>query len=249
MNCRKVNSLLSAYIDAELPKEDMEAVGEHLIRCSGCRLEHETLMQTKRAVASLANRVSREEIVRLLAAAETDTQAVANWGMPVHWKVSSVAVTIAFSLAGLWLATSSLDSPRDWHRSGAYAEFEPLPSALSPVSMTPLLAPNDPPVTMAVVSNPTTMYALNGNGTLNRVTVRQVHFYSSVPRPPSLREAIMNRLFGTSQRSTIPGYDAAGLNPFPMVRALNGRDDSGSHSSVLSAGFWGDRHVTPAMFR
>ena len=53
VNCRKVNQLLSAYMDSELPGIEHRQVRSHLAACSPCRDEYEALLQTKRLLASL----------------------------------------------------------------------------------------------------------------------------------------------------------------------------------------------------
>jgi hypothetical protein len=236
-------------MDAELAQGEMEAVQEHLVFCSACRLEHETLVHTKRAVASLANRVSRDEIARLLA----DAEAEKSTAPPFHWKVAPVAATAFLSLAGLWLATTSLDSPRDWR---SMASYEPIPTALTPVSMTPVLAPPTTPVTMATVSNPVTFYSVGPSGEiLSRTTVRQVRFYSNMPHPPSLREAL-NRLFGWHPAHPAPptgivmspgdGVTPLGA-PVPLMRALNERDSMPYNESLVPASTFTDRYSAAAM--
>ena len=56
MNCRKVNSLLSAYIDGELTGAEQLHVRRHLRSCGCCSDEHESLEQTKQILARLATR-------------------------------------------------------------------------------------------------------------------------------------------------------------------------------------------------
>ena len=53
MNCRKVNQLLSAYMDSELPGIEHRQIRSHLAACSPCRDEYEALLQTKRLLAGL----------------------------------------------------------------------------------------------------------------------------------------------------------------------------------------------------
>lgn len=53
MNCRKINNLLSAYIDGELPGVEHRLIHEHLAYCELCRAEHEGLLHTKRMLARL----------------------------------------------------------------------------------------------------------------------------------------------------------------------------------------------------
>jgi anti-sigma factor RsiW len=53
VNCRKVCSLLSAYIDGELTGAETLRIREHLSKCSTCRDEHESLLSTKLMISSL----------------------------------------------------------------------------------------------------------------------------------------------------------------------------------------------------
>ena len=53
MNCYKVQSLISAYADCELPGVEMLAVRQHLNQCSECNLEFESLLSIKRAYGTL----------------------------------------------------------------------------------------------------------------------------------------------------------------------------------------------------
>ena len=69
MNCRKVQNLISAYVDCELPGVEMLAVRQHLSDCPECNSEFESLLRVKRAYGSmspkepspaLAHRIYRE---------------------------------------------------------------------------------------------------------------------------------------------------------------------------------------------
>lgn len=53
MNCRRVQSFMSAYADSELPGIEMLAVRQHLSECTECRLEFESLLAIKRAFGGL----------------------------------------------------------------------------------------------------------------------------------------------------------------------------------------------------
>lgn len=133
MNCRRVNSLLSAYIDAELTGEEMLAVRSHLGYCPDCHMEHEALLQTKRLLTSLAMRTPRAELESLLVMeieresrrpfrrwlpslpvpaflyqiADAWEEAVANTDMRV--RPNTVLATVALSVMGLWMASAALD--------------------------------------------------------------------------------------------------------------------------------------------
>ena len=54
MNCRKVQSLISAYVDSELPGVEMLSVRQHLSDCAECNSEFEALLRIKRAYGRLS---------------------------------------------------------------------------------------------------------------------------------------------------------------------------------------------------
>lgn len=53
MNCQKVQSLISAYLDGELTGQDMLAIRYHLSGCAECSDEYESLLSIKRAFGKL----------------------------------------------------------------------------------------------------------------------------------------------------------------------------------------------------
>ncbi|MCW3096022.1 MAG: putative zinc-finger [Chthonomonadaceae bacterium] len=53
MNCRKVNQLLSAYMDGELRGVEQRQVFEHLARCAECDQEYESFLQMKRMLGCM----------------------------------------------------------------------------------------------------------------------------------------------------------------------------------------------------
>ena len=146
MNCRRINSLLSAYMDGELTGREMGDVRNHLDVCHSCQNEHEALRTTKRMVASLALKVPREELESLLIAQGRKHEAVrtespvylrmAAWLLGTHpitlqtgadglktampfLRPRPLAATAMLSLAGFWAASASLDSSA--FRDGASA--------------------------------------------------------------------------------------------------------------------------------
>jgi predicted anti-sigma-YlaC factor YlaD len=54
VNCRKAGSLLSAYMDGELTGAESLRVRGHLAECAACREEHDSLLETKTLIASMA---------------------------------------------------------------------------------------------------------------------------------------------------------------------------------------------------
>ena len=53
MNCHRVQSLISAYVDSELPGVEMLALRQHLNQCSECNQEFEFLLRIKRAFGKM----------------------------------------------------------------------------------------------------------------------------------------------------------------------------------------------------
>ncbi len=53
MNCQKVQSLISAYVDGEIAGHEMLAIRHHLAGCPECAAEHEALLSMKRAFGKL----------------------------------------------------------------------------------------------------------------------------------------------------------------------------------------------------
>ncbi len=63
MNCRKVQSLISAYVDCELSGMDMLAIRHHLSNCSYCSEEFECTLTIKRAYGSLTPEQPSEQFL------------------------------------------------------------------------------------------------------------------------------------------------------------------------------------------
>lgn len=53
MNCHKVQSLVSAYVDGELGGHEMLAIRQHLAECEECAAEYESLLSLKRMFGRL----------------------------------------------------------------------------------------------------------------------------------------------------------------------------------------------------
>ena len=63
MNCKKIVSLLSAYVDGELPGNDMLIIRNHLSECESCAKEHASIRQTKHMLSRLKTASPRAELV------------------------------------------------------------------------------------------------------------------------------------------------------------------------------------------
>jgi len=54
MNCQKVQSLISAYLDGELGGQEMLAIRHHLVGCRDCSDEYESLLAIKRTFGRMS---------------------------------------------------------------------------------------------------------------------------------------------------------------------------------------------------
>lgn len=149
---------MSAYIDGEVTPEEKQAIDAHLDACPSCRLEQEALSCTKKLVASLATRTPRQELENLLS---IEAQRLENptlrdrvtvlleelgYALRTPLLPKPLVVTAALSLAGLWLATTTLDGPRDWDINRAVLNAVP-PSDLPQATILVFSqSPGEPPV-------------------------------------------------------------------------------------------------------
>jgi len=154
LNCRKVSGLLSAYLDRELTVAEADVVSGHLDSCSLCRSEYESLRETKQMLASLAFQTSRVELEELLLSSadrssrrgplarfvpEWLSDRLAYWGSLLESAPASseppsrfraVAATALLSLAGICLASASLNGPREEAMASAAIDAAAYPLAL-----------------------------------------------------------------------------------------------------------------------
>lgn len=156
VNCRRVSNLLSAYLDAELTGQEMLEVRAHIDQCPSCRAEHQTLRDTKRLLSSLALRTPRAEFEDLLRAEVARTASPLTWLLPAWlsaWREGGLAVprrrplttVAALSLAGLLMATATLDAPVDRPIQAAIPEVYPRSQGPQFLYATPLPPPSPAP--------------------------------------------------------------------------------------------------------
>ena len=224
MNCRRINGLLSAYLDSELTGAEMLEIRAHLDQCGGCLHEYETLRETKRLVASLASKAPRAELEALLLAHASRAPGgewgafagrLGQWlvgpshtGLPLYLRPRMLSATAVLSLAGLWLASTALDGPGD-HR----ASFVPQRGG---IEWTPA------PATLTVSAPPV---ALVTSGPLDPTPVGLVD--TSAAPPPVYRGGMFPSL--------------GGLLPAPLTRP-----SSVSPLSAESAAVWRQNNTQPS---
>jgi anti-sigma factor RsiW len=64
MTCAQCRELLDAYIDGELPSEDMAAVREHITSCPECANEHASLVATSRRIGETLVKYEAPDVLK-----------------------------------------------------------------------------------------------------------------------------------------------------------------------------------------
>jgi anti-sigma factor RsiW len=64
MTCAQCRELLDAYIDGELPSEDMAAVREHIASCAECANEHASLVATSRRIGETLVKYEAPDVLK-----------------------------------------------------------------------------------------------------------------------------------------------------------------------------------------
>ena len=98
MNCRHVLNTLSAYIDRELPGEEMLSVRSHLERCPDCLQEMESLKEIKTSLNALPMHEPRvdlaSDILRQIHASEPEAPRPFAWGVMIATSVAAAALAL-----------------------------------------------------------------------------------------------------------------------------------------------------------
>ena len=153
MNCRKVNQLLSAYMDGELRGVEHRQVFEHLARCPECLEEYESFLQMKRMLGVMRTHQPSADLEARIAYSVTwdETQAASRTPGMIWMRLRMQAQDLFASPQGLGLGAMAI--------LGVYAVVHHLPLATNadssstivwqrtPTSVTELtagLAPSEP---------------------------------------------------------------------------------------------------------
>ncbi len=117
MNCRRIVSMMSAYVDGELTGVDMLEIRRHLSDCEECSAEYESIRLTKHALARLATARPRPDFAAALfgqldAVKVTRPQRMFNFlGRRLSHKLSPVGAALAASgLALVILSSGAMDT-------------------------------------------------------------------------------------------------------------------------------------------
>ncbi len=104
MNCRYVQSRLSAYLDMELSGAEQQQIRSHLEQCIECSWEYESLRRTKQLLRQMPVVVPTSGPEQILLRVRHSTPAprraaVFNWRAPRWWQYASgFALVAAFML-------------------------------------------------------------------------------------------------------------------------------------------------------
>jgi len=138
VNCRKVNSLLSAYIDGELTGVEQLQVRRHLRDCACCHAEHESLLMTKRLLSGLRTKAPCRDlepiILNRLDQANAPRSAWFNvsawWALLPQGQRLRAAALVATGAIALMLLSIYTYAPRN-------TQEDPVASLPAPVNLTP----------------------------------------------------------------------------------------------------------------
>ncbi len=92
MNCEEMGNLLSAYLDGELPADEMKEVSAHLKACGRCQQDMRELMRVNSFLANYADEP-------LPASLEAKLAAIGHKRRWLHWvRDLSLAASVAAAL-------------------------------------------------------------------------------------------------------------------------------------------------------
>ena len=139
MNCRRVNSLLSAYIDGELAGVEHLQIQRHLRECRSCSDDYESLLGTKRLLSNLRSAVPSADFeTRILARIAQErsapmpfARALAWWSVETagwRWRLSLGTIGAAVALAALAAAVRPTPDDRLASRTLSAAQARPIAS-------------------------------------------------------------------------------------------------------------------------
>lgn len=112
MNCRRVVSLMSAYVDGELAGREMLAIRRHISECPDCAEEYESIRFTKESLARMRTVTPREGLASDIIASITEADVPAHERVLnglrrlLHEKLSPVAAALAASGVALVILTA-----------------------------------------------------------------------------------------------------------------------------------------------
>ena len=192
MNCRKVNNLLSAYMDGELPGVECLQIRDHINRCASCSDDYDQLLHMKRLLGKMKVQVPVHEALpeRIFQTIRVDAQLAAERSISARLNDLATSVrlivfsprTLAAGLTtiGAVMALASIHNNDQVHVVGNWDHSTPPASEFTASIKYP-----DP---QRFVSTP----SRNAPGIR---MINEVSFSDQMyPYPPSLRQGNRNRL-------------------------------------------------------
>lgn len=146
MLCSRVQNYLSAYLDSELPGEEMLRIRAHLHQCEACRTEQEALRQTRRLMQSL--RVAEPRHSFNLEAALSERGSRPSW-----WRLWALSALGALEGSPVGVLLFPAERARLWDELRRQARFATLCTTLGVVVLAAVLVqqPQKPDTVMALV--------------------------------------------------------------------------------------------------
>jgi len=153
MNCHRVQNLISAYVDGELPGVEMLAVRQHISDCGDCKSEFESILLVKRSISCLAPKCPSTDlaasICMKLSESGTSMESGILYAVKRHLSGVSGGLRLVGVAAGLLVAMTLVG------RSGTHTT----PLIYSPTASSMLVRSMDE-------SDPVKMFSMhNGNRT------------------------------------------------------------------------------------
>jgi len=163
MNCRRVISLLSAYIDGEMNGIDMLAVREHISQCKTCREDYESLRATKQLLSRMPTVASGDDFVKKICSHLDAIEVPAYlrlWSdirSGFHIKLSPAFATVAAVSIALLLLGARGRTPQTYDVARNWEQIpKPIALTLTDLAKSELAVPNAtiPPSWRVRPSNP-----------------------------------------------------------------------------------------------
>ena len=154
MNCRRVSSLISAYIDGELTGLEMLEMRRHFDGCRSCKLQYESLRYTKQILSRLSYAEPRAGLAEQICARLDSVKAPGYqklWNrMLTYGRARLTPVAVGCAALGTVLAvlvsypTTKEPEVVALPRPAMYASALPLPPATTAPLSTISVRPEEP---------------------------------------------------------------------------------------------------------
>ena len=130
MNCFRIQTLLSAYIDQELDAEERRLLRSHVFNCPDCSREMESLLAVKKIMGRLTPPEPLGDPL-FLVRQELDAPHYGQWSLP-HPYLNGRHLTMTAACISLFLLTSLIlfpNRPQDKNNMTAFHGYPSQPAA------------------------------------------------------------------------------------------------------------------------